>query len=279
DLVFIYDFDPLRPESEGARPLHAAQYFTRFAQRLISALSVATRRGRLYEVDMRLRPSGRQGPLATQFSHFADYQSNQAESWERMVLTRARVIVGDNSLVDETGDLIHALLTRPPGPALGRDVYAMRRLIAKTKGEDDPWDLKLAAGGLIDIEFLAQFILLRNAHAAPGILCTRPLTVIEKAREYGLLDAEDAHSLESAYRLFTSVTQIQRLTLDPGASVDEANAAVKRRIAKTGGQPALSALEGALGELRAEVRKIFERILSPVKTAGGSGFGEAPMRG
>jgi glutamate-ammonia-ligase adenylyltransferase len=263
DLVFIYDFDPSRPESDGARPLHAVQYYTRFAQRLISALSVATRRGRLYEVDMRLRPSGRQGPLATHFSHFAEYQGRQAETWERMALTRARAVVGDGLLMEQTSDLIKAVLTRPQGPALRSDVYAMRRLIAQAKGEDDPWDLKLAAGGLIDIEFLAQYILLQNAHAAPGILCTCALTVIEKAGEYRLLDTDDARILENAYRLFTGVTQIQRLTLDPGTNVDEANEAVKRRIAKAGGQPALSALKGALGEQRAEVRKIFERVLSP----------------
>ncbi len=263
DLVFIYDFDPLRPESDGARPLHAVQYYTRFAQRLISALSVATRRGRLYEVDMRLRPSGRQGPLATQFSHFADYQTKQAETWERMALTRARAIAGGNSLMAQTSELIHAVLTRPQGPALREDVYAMRRLIAQTKGEDDPWDLKLAAGGLIDIEFLAQYILLQNAQAAPGILSTCALTVIEKAGECGLLYTEHARILASAYRLFTGVTQIQHLTLDPGTNVDEAHEAVKRRIAKAGRQPTLSALERALREQRAEVRRIFERILSP----------------
>lgn len=263
DLVFIYDFDPARPESDGARPLHAVQYYTRLAQRLISALSVATRRGRLYEVDMRLRPSGRQGPLATQLSHFVDYQSRQAETWERMALTRARAIAGDASLIEQTGELTYAVLTRPPEPALREDVYAMRRLIAQTKGEDDPWDLKLAAGGLIDIEFLAQYILLQNAHAAPEIVGTCALTVIEKAGECGLLDSEAARILENAYRLFSAVTQIQRLTLPPGANVNEANEAVKRRIAKAGDQPSLSALACALGELRTEVRKIFERNLAP----------------
>jgi [glutamine synthetase] adenylyltransferase / [glutamine synthetase]-adenylyl-L-tyrosine phosphorylase len=263
DLLFIYDFDPSRPESDGARPLHAVQYYTRFAQRLISSLTVATRRGRLYEVDMRLRPSGRQGPLATQFSHFADYQSGQAASWERMSLTRARAVVGDDHLKEKTGDLIRAVLTRPPGPALRGDVYAMRRLIAESKGEDDPWDLKLAAGGLIDIEFLAQYILLRDAHAAPGIVCPCALTVIEKASERGVFDKDDARILTDAYHLLTGVVQIQRLTLDPGINPRAANDAVKRRLAKAGGQPTLSALECALGELRTDVRRVFERVLSP----------------
>ncbi|HMF06378.1 MAG TPA: bifunctional [glutamine synthetase] adenylyltransferase/[glutamine synthetase]-adenylyl-L-tyrosine phosphorylase, partial [Methylocella sp.] len=117
--------------------------------------------------------------------------------------------------------------------------------------------------GLIDIEFLAQYILLQNAHAAPGILSTCALTVIEKAGECGLLDTDDACTLASAYRLYTGVTQIQRLTLDPGTNVDEANEVVKRRIAKAGGQPTLGALASALGELRTGVRGIFERVLLP----------------
>jgi glutamate-ammonia-ligase adenylyltransferase len=263
DLLFIYDFDPSRPESDGARPLHAVQYYTRFAKRLISALTVATRRGELYKVDMRLRPSGRQGPLATQFSHFAGYQHRQAETWERMALSRARAIAGDRSLMEQTSTCIHAALTRPPAPSLSSDVYAMRRLIAKSKGEDDPWDLKLASGGLIDIEFLAQYILLLNANVTPSIICPSALAVIERAAEGGLLDQEDARVLTAAYRLFTSVMQIQRLTLDPGADPRKANEAIKRRIAKSGGQPSLTALESALGDFRIEVREIFERILAP----------------
>src|ERR1700730_8116636 len=179
-----------------------------------------------------------------------------------MALTRARAIVGDSHLMEQTTDCIAGVLTGPPQPGLRRDVYAMRRLIAQSKGEEDPWDLKLAAGGLIDIEFLAQYILLRDAHAEPGIVCPYALTVIERAAERGLLDKEAAHILGSAYHLFTDVMQIQRLTLDPGTNPREANEAVKRRLSKAGGQPTLSALESAIGELRTEVRKIFERILS-----------------
>ncbi|MCI0466261.1 MAG: bifunctional [glutamine synthetase] adenylyltransferase/[glutamine synthetase]-adenylyl-L-tyrosine phosphorylase [Beijerinckiaceae bacterium] len=263
DLLFIYDFDPSRPESDGRRPLHAVQYYTRFAQRLISALTVATRRGRLYDVDMRLRPSGRQGPLATQLSHFVEYQSKQAETWEHMALTRARAIAGDRQLKEQAGEAIRAVLMRRRAPAFRQDVYAMRRLIAQTKGEDDPWDLKLAAGGLIDIEFLAQYAVLRHAHERPEIVSSCALPVIESAATLQLLDAGDARALANAYRLFTAVTQILRLTLDQGSNPREANEAVKRRLAKVAGQPALRALEGLLGETRAEVRQIFNKVLSP----------------
>ena len=95
DLIVIYDYLDAAAESDGARPLVSSVYYTRLTQRLIAALTVPTRSGKLYEVDLRLRPSGRKGPLATQFSAFARYQSAEAETWEHMALTRARVVAGD----------------------------------------------------------------------------------------------------------------------------------------------------------------------------------------
>ncbi|HEV7909771.1 MAG TPA: bifunctional [glutamine synthetase] adenylyltransferase/[glutamine synthetase]-adenylyl-L-tyrosine phosphorylase, partial [Methylocella sp.] len=263
DLMLIYDFDPSRPESYGSRSLHAVQYYTRLAQRLISALTVATRRGRLYEVDMRLRPSGGRGPLATQFTSFVDYQTKEAETWEHMALTRARPVAGNVQLGAQVSDAIRAVLRRQRGGALHHDVYEMRRLIAQAKGDGDPWDLKLAAGGLIDIEFLAQYLLLRHAHAEPSLICVSTLAVIETAATRGLLDVERARVLVKAYRLFSDVTQILRLTLDPGADPRAANEAVKRRLAKVGGQPGIGGLESCLRDMRAEVRRVFDNVLSP----------------
>ena len=101
DLVLLYDFDPERPESDGRKPLHATVYYTRLTQRLIAALTAPTRRGKLFEVDMRLRPSGNKGPLATQLASFRAYQASEAEIWEHMALTRARPIAGDDSLAAE----------------------------------------------------------------------------------------------------------------------------------------------------------------------------------
>jgi [glutamine synthetase] adenylyltransferase / [glutamine synthetase]-adenylyl-L-tyrosine phosphorylase len=264
DLILIYDFDAGRPESTGARPLHAVHYYTRLAQRLVSALTVATRRGRLYDVDMRLRPSGGKGPLATQFSRFVEYQSSEAETWEHMALTRARPIAGDTQLAAQANEAIRALLTRRRrDDALAQDVYAMRRLIAQAKGDSDLWDLKLAAGGLIDIEFLAQYLLLRHAHAEPSLVCGSPQAVIGTAAGCGVLGAQDAGILIDAYQLLTDVTQILRLTLDPGVNPRQANEAVKRRLARVADQPSMSALESRLSDTLAEVRGVFERLLSP----------------
>jgi glutamate-ammonia-ligase adenylyltransferase len=263
DLIFIYDFDPSRPDSGGPRPLHALRYYASLAQRLISALTVATRRGRLYDVDMRLRPSGRQGPLATQFASFIDYQTKEAETWEHMALIRARPVAGDSGLGAEVIGAIRSVLMRRRGPELRQEVYAMRQLIAQAKGDDDPWDLKLAAGGLIDIEFLAQYLLLGHAHAEPSLVCRSNLKIIGTAARLGLLEEGDAHILTGAYGLFTDVTQVLRLTLDAGADPRNASEAVKRRLAKVAGEPTISALESRLSDTRADVRRVFEKILSP----------------
>ena len=261
DLILIYDFDRERPESDGPRPLHAVQYYTRIAQRLISALTVATRRGRLYQVDMRLRPSGGKGPVATQLDSFINYQNNEAETWEHMALTRARVIAGDAELGVRASDAIRAVLMRPRGKTLPRAVHEMRSLIARVKGDEDPWDLKLAAGGLMDIEFLAQYLLLRHAHAHPRLIDVATFTVIETAGELGLLEAEDARILLSAHRLLTNVTQMLRLTLDAGADPRQASEAVKRRLAAVAQLPSVSALESDLHDARMKVRSIFNRLL------------------
>jgi glutamate-ammonia-ligase adenylyltransferase len=261
DLILVYDFDKEHPESHGTRPLHAVQYYTRIAQRLVSALTVATRRGRLYEVDMRLRPSGRQGPLATQFDSFIEYQSKEAETWEHMALTRARVIAGDPSLAVAVEAAIHTVSTCERGEDLAREVADMRSLIAKAKGDDDPRDLKLVAGGLIDIEFIAQYLVLRYARLAPELLSPSTYGVIAVAGKRGFLEPADADLLLTTHRLYTSVTQILRLTLEVGADPRQASEAVGRRLAKVADLPGVSALEHDLAERQAKVRELFEKLL------------------
>ncbi|PNG27236.1 bifunctional [glutamine synthetase] adenylyltransferase/[glutamine synthetase]-adenylyl-L-tyrosine phosphorylase [Methylocella silvestris] len=263
DLIVIYDFDHANPESDGPHPLHAVQYYTRVAQRLTAALTVATKRGRLYEVDMRLRPSGRQGPLATQFAGFVDYQNNTAETWEHMALTRARAIAGDGALTNEIEQAIRAVLMRRRGDQLAREVGEMRKLIAKVKGDKDRWDLKLASGGLIDIEFIAQYLTLRHAADYPAMISSSTSGMIEAAAELHLIETEDARHLLFAYHVMTSVMQMLRLALDPGADPREASEGVKRRLAAAAELPSLSALEADFRDRRRIVRKIFEKVLMP----------------
>ena len=173
DLIVIYDFDVAHPNSDGKRPLYGGQYFARLTQRLISALTVQTNYGVLYQVDMRLRPSGRSGPLATQIAGFASYQEQEAWTWEHMALTRARVVSGSPAFTARIDAVIREVLCRKRDRrTIAADVVEMRGAIAKEKGEANIWDLKYAAGGLVDIEFIAQYLQLVHAAASPDILDT-----------------------------------------------------------------------------------------------------------
>jgi glutamate-ammonia-ligase adenylyltransferase len=262
DLVVLYDFDVERAESDGPRVLHATQYFTRLTQRLVSHLTVATRRGRLYDVDMRLRPSGRQGPLASKLSAFVPYQRDEAETWEHMALTRARVIAGDATFVITVMDVIAEILRMPPRPPLARDVTAMRALIARTKPPTSGWDLKLVAGGLIDIEFIAQFLVLRHAHDHPAIRKPATQTILAEAARLGCLKPDVADTLVEAHRLYTNTTQIMRLAFDEGQSPETAGEGVTMRLAAAAGVPDMQRLFETLQAHRQAVSEIFAGAFS-----------------
>ena len=262
DLILIYDFDGERPESDGARPLHGMQYFARLTQRLINALTAQTNYGALYQVDMRLRPSGRAGPLATQLGGFASYQERDAWTWEHMALTRARVVSASPGFGTRVEQVIRDVLQRPRDPALtAGDVVEMRAAIAKEKGEGDRWDLKYGAGGLIDIEFIAQYLQLVHAHAQPDILDTSTARVLDKAWALRLLPVEDAEVLRPAVEFYHDLTQILRLCLSRPFDPKTAGAGLLRLLARDAGVPDFATLDATLIETQAKVRASFVRIL------------------
>jgi glutamate-ammonia-ligase adenylyltransferase len=267
DLIVIYDFPDDASESDGARPLPAGLYYARLTQRLLAALTAPTRAGKLYEVDLRLRPSGRKGPLATQFSAFRLYQANEAEIWEHLALTRARVVAGDKRLGDEIAATIAAVLTRPRDKAkLAKEVKAMRRLIAREKGDQDRWDLKLVSGGLIDVEFVAQYLTLAEARRIPELLNVSTRATLAAAAEAGVIARDDAEALIAAHRLYTDLTQVMRVAVAGPFDPATAASGVKRRIAAAAALPDFESLQGAVSEARDAVRRAYARVLG-----GGSG--------
>ncbi len=263
DLVILYDFDAANPDSDGARSLHAVQYYTRLTQRLISALTVSTSRGVLYEVDMRLRPSGKKGPLAVQMSTFVDYQMREAETWEHMALTRARPVCGDISLIEQARETIHAVLARPRDhAATARSIGEMRELIAQEKGDSDFNDLKILRGGLIDIEFIAQYLVLAHASRHPGILVTPTAEALAAAGGNGLISSGDAELLRGAHRFYTDILQMQRAILPPGVKLEAAPRAAVARIAAGAGLPDARRLKQQIVDTAETVRAAWARIMA-----------------
>jgi glutamate-ammonia-ligase adenylyltransferase len=262
DLILLYAFDRDRPQSDGARPLHASVYYTRLTQRLISALTSATRQGRLYDVDLRLRPSGRSGPVATQLRSFVEYQSNAAETWEHMALARARPIGGDSTLRDDARAAIHAVLTgERDARRIAREASEMRALIEKQKGTGAKFDLKLTQGGIIDIEFITQYLTLAHARSCPDLLLTETGAKLAAALRGGYLSSEQGATLIHAYQLYVRFTQMQRLTLGADADPSIAAEGVKRRLAEAMDVPDLQRAEMQITETARSVRAIFQKVL------------------
>lgn len=218
DLMLIYDFDESITESNGPRPLAVSQYFMRLTQRLITALSAPTGEGLLYEIDMRLRPSGNAGPLATQFQTFVNYQSDQAWTWERMALTRARPICGDNELCQKMRKAIATALCNQSTKVLITDAAEMLTRIHDAKPHGHVWDVKTAPGGVVDIEFVAQVLQLRHAQETPDIVIGNTRNALRKAVDLGLIANADGNLLIEAHRFYEGLQQLIRMAFDGGES-------------------------------------------------------------
>ncbi|MBU1312955.1 MAG: bifunctional [glutamine synthetase] adenylyltransferase/[glutamine synthetase]-adenylyl-L-tyrosine phosphorylase [Alphaproteobacteria bacterium] len=264
DLILLYDYDDEASESDGEKPLDATRYYTRLTQRLIAALSAPTAEGVLFEVDMRLRPSGNKGPVATRIRAFRKYQQDEAWTWEHMALTRARMVAGDEDLGDETCAVIAEVLDRPADVAkIAADVREMRDLIEKEKPPRDIWDLKLIPGGLIDIEFIAQH--LRLVAPAKGLaIDTHGLTTREALQALGaeLMTDDDLQTVLEGLSLFTELSQIIRLCIDGPFVPKEAPAGLVERVCRAGDCPDIKTLEGEVKRLSKAVRAVFRKTVS-----------------
>ncbi|MBK8008487.1 MAG: bifunctional [glutamine synthetase] adenylyltransferase/[glutamine synthetase]-adenylyl-L-tyrosine phosphorylase [Rhizobiales bacterium] len=263
DLILLYEFDEAKPESDGSRPLYGAQYFARLTQRIISALTTPTNMGKLYDVDLRLRPSGRSGPVATSISSFVNYQRDEAWTWEHMALTRARVISASAGFQKKVNTTVAKALRaeRDPG-IIARDVLEMRQAIADERGDTERWDIKNAKGGLIDIEFLAQYLSLVYAKSHPDLPDTQTARVIENARKLSLLEKADGELLGEAVTLYHNLTQILRLCVSGQFEPAKETPGLLALLARAGGLPDFTTLDAHLTDMEARVREAFERILN-----------------
>ena len=219
DMLFIYHSDDLDQISDGAKPLPARFYYIQLAQKLVHALTVPMESGILYEVDMRLRPSGRVGPVAIALESFIDYQKHKAWIWEHMALTRMRVISGDEVLQKKITDAMHAIIKRPRQKAeLQKEIGAMRwQLLDAHKKDSGIWNLSVAKGGLIDVEFICQYMVLLHAHLYKGVFSTHTIDICDEISQAGFADLS---AILDAERFFKTLAQPLHLSL--GRVGDEA---------------------------------------------------------
>ena len=216
DLILIYNHSEGVTASDGPKPLAPTVYYTRLTQRLIGALSALTPQGRLYEVDMRLRPSGNAGPVATHLQAFHQYQQKDAWTWEHMALTRARVVSGPRALTLAIVNKNREILSQSRDTAsLREDILEMRRKIAASHPPAGPLDVKYRRGGLVDIEFTTQYLQLKHAQDLPDILSPSTQIALRNLMRNRFLARDLAEPMLDAHRLWQRLQTYLRLT-QPG---------------------------------------------------------------
>ncbi len=259
DLILLYDHDADAEASDGEKELAPPHYFARLTQRLIAAVSAPTAEGVLYELDLRLRPSGNKGPVATHIESFGKYQREQAETWEHMALTRARIVAGDTGLAALVEAEIEAVLTAPRDDAKTlREAREMRELIAEEKPPANEWDLKLVSGGLIDLEFIAQTATLCRRIDGP-----RHAATVETLSRLSvdLADSQTRDDLVAAHNLYTNLTQIIRLCLTGTFEPDDVPPGLADLLLASTDLPDMAVLESHVEETSRKVARHFDRLL------------------
>ncbi|HEY0919183.1 bifunctional [glutamine synthetase] adenylyltransferase/[glutamine synthetase]-adenylyl-L-tyrosine phosphorylase [Devosia sp.] len=253
DFIVLYDANGDAEESSGEKPLALNHYFTRLTQRLVTAVTAPTSEGVLYAADMRLRPSGNAGPLATSLPGFVAYHQEHAWTWEHLALSRARVVVADAGLGETIAGAIEDILSRPRDAARTiEDVVAMRARLARERPPRHPFDLKLAAGGLVDLEFIAQSaqLVARRTLSAPQ---ASTAATLRRLAVTGLLP--QGERLAEIHATYGTVLQVMSAALVEPFRDEGWTAGFRDTLARLTNAPSFDRLEADLAAMQAEVRE------------------------
>ncbi|RYE11161.1 MAG: bifunctional [glutamine synthetase] adenylyltransferase/[glutamine synthetase]-adenylyl-L-tyrosine phosphorylase [Hyphomicrobiales bacterium] len=264
DFIMLYDVEDASVESGGERPLAASQYFARLTQRLVAAVTAPTSEGVLYNADMRLRPSGNAGPLASSLRAFTLYQDESAWTWEHLALTRARVIEADGDFGFRIGDAITHALDKPHDAAKTiADVLTMRELLAKERPPRHPFDLKLVPGGLVDIEFIAQSaqLVARQQLSLPQAAAP---AILARLAETGLLP--EGARLAEIHGIYATVLQVMSAALANPFKDDGWTDAFRDLLAQLTNSPNFLRLSDDLVEMQGEVRAATAKWYEKART-------------
>lgn len=261
DLMTLYRAQGPDAVSAG-KGWMAETFYARFTQRLIAALSAPTGEGGLYQVDMRLRPSGTAGPVAVSARAFEGYYAGEAETWEFLALTRARVVwASSTAFAGWVGEAVEQALRRPRDPAAtAREVREMRALIAAEKPPAGFWDLKLSPGGLVDIEFVAQYLQIVGA-AAGGPLRQHTAEALRALAQAGAGEPAALAALEDAWRLQQNLSQLLKVALQEDADPTREPKAFRAALARAGGVRGFPSLAGRLRSARKAAVDAFDRLI------------------
>jgi glutamate-ammonia-ligase adenylyltransferase len=265
DLIVIYDAQGVEM-SDGPRPLATRPYYARLTQGLVTALTAQMPEGRLYEVDMRLRPSGRAGPVATGLGSFTTYQETEAWTWEHLALTRARVLAGEPTLGGEVEAFRRVLLPiKGRGAKVRADVAEMRARLQAAKPAQGAWDAKNGSGRIMDIELAAQTVALLAGSPARGV--ERQIA----AGAGGIVPDSDAQALLSAYRLQWRLHAAARLLSDGALDLEALGEGALAFILRETGVESVSGLTERLAQAQAAAAAAVARLMGTADGETGDG--------
>ncbi len=249
--------------SSALTGLSADTFYARFTQRLLAALSVYTAEGGLYEVDLQLRPSGTKGPVAVSLAAFDGYYESDAETWELLALTRARLVWATSEpFAGMARRAIETALRRPrEAVRTGKDVKVMRELMARERPPTGMWDMKLSDGGLVDIEFAAQYLQLVHA-ADGGPLAANTGEALALAARAGLADARLLADLVEPWTLQQALSQLLKIALEDNHDPEVEPKALRALLAKAGGARDFRSLKSRLTADRRRARAASRAVIS-----------------
>lgn len=268
DIVFLYHADDMSKTSNGDKPLMPSQYFSRLAQNIITAVTALTSEGRLFEVDTRLRPSGSQGPLVVTLKTFQEYYAQSAWTWEHMALTRARIITAPDAMVSKLKESVEKVLIQTRDPSeLVQAVHEMRGKLFQQFGSRNKWAIKHCQGGLVDMEFICQYLMLKEGYSHPEIFEPELTSAIAKLSQYGLLTAQNAELLEEAHQLMQKCQSLLRLSIGRSPEkTDEIPSGLKQILLKATSTKTIEELEDRLERYQQAIYKLYQTLIETPAT-------------
>ena len=280
DIIFIYEGEgETRPtdatDPERFRAQTNKQYFIRLAQRIISVLTLITQEGYVYEIDTRLRPSGNQGPLVSSLPAYREYHEGAAAPWERQALIKARVAVGSEKLAASYYALTTEIVYERPLPAnLAEEIFRLRQRMEKELGKEDEHhrNIKTGRGGMVDVEFIVQYLQLRYGKEKPALRCPNLVDALSVLKRENLISALDYESLSVGYKFLRRLENKLRLVHDQSVNELTADPKALAKLARHLGYPEGSGPPEKLflaeyAKTTQTIREIFDRILSDTEKA------------
>lgn len=267
DIIFVYDHQGL---TDGEKQITNHEYFAKLAQKIISVLTMQTREGYVYKIDTRLRPSGNAGPLVTSLESFLDYHRKEAQIWERQALTKARVVLGDETLAGQLDDIIRNTVY---GSSIDDDgCQEIRRLRMRMENElaretDSSYNIKTGRGGMVDVEFAVQYLQLREGYRIPELRTPSTVVALKEISTLGLLPDGSAQTLLTGYKFLRKLENRLRIINDYSANDLSGTAAYLNKLARRMGyDPKLKnpgdAMISDYEEMTAKIREVFDRLFA-----------------